>query len=88
MLKLILLSYNRVKIGRFYESCGNRQKWLQQYLFHCDEKSFEIVLIYQFHKLRCHMLHNYCYYTISVLVKVLKVLVNNREIRLCIPKQR
>ena len=87
MLKLILLSYNRVKIGRFYESCGNRQKWLQQYLS-LRRKKLQIVLIYQFHKLRCHMLHNYCYYTISVLVKVLKVLVNNREIRLCIPKQR
>ena len=37
------------------------------------------------HKLRCHMIHNY-YYTISVFVKVLKVLVNNREITLCIPK--
>ena len=33
------------------------------------------------HKLRCHMIHNYCYYTILVFVKVLKVLVNNREIR-------
>ena len=38
------------------------------------------------HKLRCHMIHNYCYYTILMLVKVLKVLVNNREITLCIPK--
>ena len=38
------------------------------------------------HKLRCHMIHSYCYYTISVFVKVLKVLVNNREITLCIPK--
>ena len=37
-------------------------------------------------KLRCHMIHNYCYCTISVFVKVLKVLVNNREITLCIPK--
>ena len=36
------------------------------------------------HKIRCHMIHNYCYYTISVFVKVLKVLVNNREIALCI----
>ena len=25
-----------------------------------------------FHKLRCPMIHNYCYYTISVSVKVLK----------------
>ena len=41
MLKLILLSFDRVNIGRFYESCGNRQKWLQQYLFHCEEKSFK-----------------------------------------------
>ena len=38
------------------------------------------------HKRRCHMIHNYSYYTISVFIKVLKVLVNNREIRLCIPK--
>ena len=40
------------------------------------------------HKLRCHMIPNYCYYTILVFVKVLKVLVNNREITLCIPKLR
>ena len=40
------------------------------------------------HKLRCHMIHNYCYYTILMLVKVLKVLVNNREITLCILKLR
>ena len=32
------------------------------------------------------MIHDYCYYTILVFVKVLKVLVNNREITLCIPK--
>ena len=38
------------------------------------------------HKLRCPMIHNYRYYTISMFVKVLKVLVNNREITLCIPK--
>ena len=38
------------------------------------------------HNLRCPMIHNYCYYTISVFVKVLKVLINNREITLCIPK--
>ena len=40
------------------------------------------------HKLRCYMIHNHCYYTISVFEKVLKVLVNNREITLCIPKLR
>ena len=40
------------------------------------------------HKLRCPILHNYLYYTISVFVKVLKVLVNNREITLCITKLR
>ena len=40
------------------------------------------------HKLRCHMIHNHCYYTISVFAKVLKVLVNNTEITLCIPKLR
>ena len=37
-------------------------------------------------KLRCHMIHIYFYYTISVFVKVLKVLVNKRDIMLCIPK--
>ena len=40
------------------------------------------------HKLRCPMINNDCYYTISVFIKVLKVLVNNREITLCIPKMR
>ena len=40
------------------------------------------------HKLRYPILHNYLYYTISVFVKVLKVLVNNREITLCITKLR
>ena len=40
------------------------------------------------HKLRCHIIHNHCYYTTSVFVKVLKVLVNNREVMLCIPKLR
>ena len=39
------------------------------------------------HKLRCPTIHNYCYYTIWVFGKVLKSLVNNREIMLCIPKQ-
>ena len=29
------------------------------------------------HKLRYHMIHNYRYYTISMFVKVLKVLGNN-----------
>ena len=38
------------------------------------------------HKLRCHIINDYCYFTISVFVKVLKVLVNNREIMLCISK--
>ena len=32
------------------------------------------------HKLTCHMIHNYCYYTILVFINVLKVLGNNREI--------
>ena len=40
------------------------------------------------HKLRCPMTHNNRYYTILVFVKVLKVLLNNREITLCIPKLR
>ena len=40
------------------------------------------------HKLRCHLINNYCFYTISMFVKVLKALVNNREITLCIPRLR
>ena len=40
------------------------------------------------HKLKCPIIHNYLYYTISVFEKVLKVLVNNREITLCITKLR
>ena len=52
MLKLILLSYDRVNIGRFYETCENCQKWLQQNLFHWDEKSLKhgyvCVSIYQY----------------------------------------
>ena len=40
------------------------------------------------HKLRCHMIHNYCFYTISVFVKVLKVFINNSEITLGIPNLR
>ena len=40
------------------------------------------------HKLRCHKIHNYCYYTILVFVNVLKVLVNNRKLTLCIRKLR
>ena len=40
------------------------------------------------HKPRCPMIHNYHYYTISVCVKVLKVLVNNREIMLLYSKLR
>ena len=38
------------------------------------------------HKIRCHMIHNYCYYTILVFLNLLKVLVNNREIMLRILK--
>ena len=40
------------------------------------------------YKLRCQITHNYCCYTIMVFVKVLKVLVNNREIMLCTLKLR
>ena len=40
------------------------------------------------HKLRCPIIHNYCYYIISVFIKVLKVKLNNGEFTLCIPKQR
>ena len=44
-----------------------------------------VSLFINIHRLRCPIIHNCCYYTISVFVKVLKYLVNNREIRLCIP---
>ena len=40
------------------------------------------------HQLRCHMIHNNCYYTISGFVKVVKVFLNNRQITLCIPNLR
>ena len=44
MLKLILVSYGRVNIGRFYESCGNCQNWLQQYPFHPTKKASNIAM--------------------------------------------
>ena len=51
-----------------------------------SNKAMSVSQFINIHKLRCHIIHNYCYYTISVFVKVFKVLVNNREITLCIPK--
>ena len=48
--------------------------------------AMSVSLFNSFHKLRCLMIHNSSYYTISVFVKVLKVLFNNREITLCIAK--
>ena len=48
--------------------------------------AMSVSLFINFHKLRCHVIHNCHNYTISVFVKVLKVLVNNREITLNIPK--
>ena len=36
-----------------------------------------VSLFFNFHKLRCHVIHNCRNYTISMFVKVLKVLVNN-----------
>ena len=48
--------------------------------------ALSVSLFIHCHNLRCHVIHDHSNYTISVLVKVLKVLVNNREIMLCIPK--
>ena len=93
MLELILLSYDRVNIGWFYERCGNRQKWLQQctaftVTIKASNMAMSVSRSINIHKLRCHMIHNYCYYTILVFLKVLIVLVNNWEFTLCIPKLR
>ena len=46
--------------------------------------AMSVSIFNSFHKLRCLIIHRN--YTISVFVKVLKVLVNNREITLCIAK--
>ena len=48
--------------------------------------AMSVSLFNNYHKLRCPMIHNHCNDTISVFVKVLKNLVNNRKIALCIPK--
>ena len=50
--------------------------------------AMSVSLFTNFHKLRCHVIHNRRNYTILVFVKVLKVFVNNKEIMLCIPKPR
>ena len=47
-----------------------------------------VSLFINFHKLRCPVVYNYRIYSISMFVKVLKDLVNNQEITLCIPKAR
>ena len=44
--------------------------------------AMSVYLFINFHKLRCTMVYNYRN-SISVFVKVLKVLVNNRKITLC-----
>ena len=48
--------------------------------------AMSVSLFINFHKLRCPAGHSHHNYTILMFVNVLKVLVNNREIRLCIPK--
>ena len=77
-----------MNIHRFYENCGNRQKWLNNTSFTVTNRASNIAMtvsrLINIHKLRCPMIHNYCYYTILVFVKVLKVVVNNRGITLCI----
>ena len=50
--------------------------------------SLSVPLFINFHKLRCPVIHNHHYYIILVLVKVLKVVVNNKDITLCSPKPR
>ena len=78
MLKLILLSYNRVNIGRFYESCEIVKNGFSNTSFTVTNKASNIAMsvsrFINIHKQRCPMIHNYCYYTISVFVKVLSYL--------------
>ena len=50
--------------------------------------AMSLPLFINFHKLRCPVIHNHRNYTISALVKVFKVLINNREIMLCIQNPR
>ena len=69
------------------------QKWLQQYLFHCDDKASNMAMcvsrFVNIHKLRCHMIHNYCYYTISVFCKCVYSFSKqkiNYAVTVCIPE--
>ena len=92
MLKLILLSSDRVNIGRFIKVAEIVKNGFNNTSITATKKASNMAIsVSRFiiiHKPRCHIIHNYCYYTISVFVKVVKVLVNNREIMLCIPKLR
>ena len=49
-----------------------------------SDMAMSMSLFLNFHKQGCPMIHNHCNYTFLVFVKVLKDLVNNREITLCI----
>ena len=91
-VKLILLSYVRVNIGDFMKIAEIVKNSFNNTSFIATKKASNMAMsvswFINIHKLRCHMIHNYCYSTISVFVKMLKVLVNNREITVCIPKLR
>ena len=81
-----------VNIGLFYESCVKIvENSLNNTYFTAKKKasntamSMSVSQFINFHELRCH-----CFIIIVIILfrclKVLKVLVNNREITLCIPK--
>ena len=84
------MSYDCVNIGGFYNSCRKIQNGFNNTSFTVTNKASNIAMpvsrFINFHKLRCPIIHYYLYYTISVFVKVLNVLVKNREITLCITK--
>ena len=44
MLKLILLSYDHVNIGRFYESCGNHQNGFNNTSFTVRNKASNMAM--------------------------------------------
>ena len=80
------ISADFIKVAKIAKKCFNNTSFLATKK--ASNMAMSVSQFINIHKLRCHMIHNYCYNTISVFVKVLKVLVNNREITLCIPNLR
>ena len=68
MLKLIILSYDHVNIGRFYGSCWNRKNGFNNTSFVLSNKASNVAMsvsrFISIHKLRSPMIHSYPYYTI------------------------